>query len=379
MCYDGYMRRWFGIICAWLLAAVAWGQGQAWNPPEMVFRVRDYRSACEYLLEQAIGCEEEIWMQIDDGVLSDAEREKLFFLLPHYRLAEMRVMVVENTYKLLPSYKSCVRMLGYFRGNTAVRLTPTEKKALQVAENLLRELRVADKSDAEIALALHDWIVLNCEYDVANANYDRKNDTNGYNAFDGKYLLLNHKGVCDSYVQAYWMLLQMAGVPCSMMSGQILKDGEGHGWNLVYLGDHWAHVDVTFDDPVPDRKGEVSHANFDKSDAEMEQNRRWARDVFPNAKGECFLLRPVAHYQTVEELTKALRGLSPGEYTVEVEALRAEKNPLPAVLHAAQAALPHYRITAARDPFYPRAIRLHCSLEGLDTPRRPAAEPVVVR
>lgn len=327
------------------------------QPGEAVYQVQSYEPACVHLLEQALNCTPEIWMQIDDTTLKKAERDKLFYLLPNYRIAELKVMVVGNMYKLMPAYKSCVRMLSYARGNRAVLLTPEEQQALKAAQAVLREVGVEGKTHAEIARALHDWIVLNCEYDIENADFERKYDK-GYNPFDGKYLLLKHKGVCDSYVQAYWLMLQLAGVPCSMMSGNLLKDGQGHAWNLVHMGDHWAHVDATFDDPVPDRKGQVLHDNFDKTDAEMEKSRRWEKDVFPNAKGECFLLQKIKHFKRASELQTYLKGRKDGVCTVQVAALAAAVDPVPEVLAAAKKALPGVRITAVRDPFYPQAVRI---------------------
>lgn len=347
---------------------MAWGSaGEAFGPGEReVYRVRDYKSACEYLLERAMACEEEIWMQIDEGALSTEEREKLFFMLPNYRLARLRVMVLGNMYRLLPVYKSCVRMLAHVRGNEAVSLSVEEKKALEVARAALREVGTEGKSRAEIARALHDWIVLHAAYDVENANFDREY-TEGYTPFDGKYLLLERKGVCDSYVQAYWLLLQMAGVPCSMMSGVMCEDGQGHAWNLVHMGDHWAHVDTTFDDPVPDRPGEVQYVHFDKTDEEMEQNRRWARDVFPSAKGEGFLLREVTHVKTPDELQALLRREKSGEWVVEMEHAGAAADPVSEVLRVAREALPDAPVTATQDPFYPRGVRVRVPAPGDDS------------
>lgn len=329
----------------------------ALQPEAEVYKVKSYESAAEYLIERAVNCEPEIWMQIDEGALSKEEIDKLFFMLPKYRLAELRVMVTGNMYKLEPAYKSCVRMLSYSRGNTAVTLSPEEKRALQVAENTLREVGAQEKTAAETARALHDWIVLHSVYDLENADFNRKYDK-GYNPFDGKYLLLEHKGVCDAYVQAYWLMLQMAGVPCSMMSGHILKDGQGHAWNLVYLGDHWAHVDTTFDDPVPDREGVVQYDHYDKTDEEMAKNRRWERDVFPNAAGEGALMRKVVRLGSTEQLQAYLRREKRGVFAVEVAGVRPGAAGVAEVLHAAKTALPAAAVSAVNDPFYPRAVRL---------------------
>ena len=338
-------------------------------PQGEVYRVKNLEAACNYLLEQAIACKKEIWLQLDEGVLSQEERDRLFFLLPSYRMAEMRVMVLDNIYKLEPRYKSCVRMLNYARGNKEVKLTAEEMRALQTAQKVLEGLEVQGKTSAETALALHDWIVLHSAYDAANANRKYPADHVGYNPFDGKYLLLEHKGVCDAYVQAYWLLLQLAGVPCSMVSGYVPAQGQGHAWMLVNMGDHWGHVDATFDDPMPDREGQVQHTYFDKTDKEMEQTHRWEQEMFPNAKGEGFMIREALHFDTLDDMVAYITQHPPGEYVVEVAEHRAAKEPQVVVLHAVQNALPDRRVSVVRDPFYPHALRLIVQLEAVDKPQ----------
>lgn len=334
-------------------------------PPEKeVYQVQDFNAACEYLLEQAIECKGEIWLRLDDQKFNAATRDKLFFLLPSYRIAELRVEVWGDIYKLIPAYKSCVRMLNASRGNQAVRLNEQEQAALQEAYRVLEEVKASAKTPAEVALALHDWIVLHSEYDSANANFDRKYAEGEYSPFDGKYLLLEHKGVCDSYVQAYWLMLQLAGVPCSMMSGQMLSDGQGHAWNLVKMGDHWAHVDTTFDDPVPDQPGVVLHTCFDKTDAEMAESRRWDKSIFPSAQGSALFPDGVREFESVEACLAALReaGGEVVSWSVQIAELRDRADADDALRAAAlQAALPG-ALRVGHDPLYPRALRIRYSV-----------------
>lgn len=351
-----------GVLALW--AGVCPGQGEmpAWEPPkaEDVYEVRDLRRAGEYLLERAVNCEGVIWLRIAPGTLRPEEREKLFFLLPSYRIAGLKVYPMsEELFMLAPEYKSCVRMLYYARGHRSISLTEKEQEALRIAQQALEKLGVAQMPPAEAALALHDWVALHAEYDVANANFDRTYGADEYTPFDGKYLFLEGKGVCDSYVQAYWLLLQLAGVPCGMVSGYVPKYQQGHAWNLVHLGDHWAHVDTTFDDPVPDKKGQVVHTNFDKSDEEMRESRSWAQDLFPNTRQDGFLAAQPVLLGTVEDLVAWLREQpSAGEepLVVEVFALRGAPD-APALVEqaAAAAGIP---LTAGHDILYPHALRL---------------------
>ena len=273
-------------LVAWAAMSVQAQQLMTWYPPaeEEVYEVQDLRSAGDFLLEQAVNCEHIILLRIQDNALSAEEREKLFYLLPVYRIAGLKVYPMsDNLYMLVPEHKSCVRMLHYARGHRNVLLTQKEREALDVAQKALRELGVDKMGAAEKARALHDWVVLHAAYDVENAHIGKTYEPEEYSPFDGKYLFLEGKGVCDSYVQAYWLLMQLSGVPCSMISGYVPKYKENHAWNLVYMNGRWSHVDTTFDDPVPDKPGQVVLTNFDKTDEQMRESRTWPRDMYVNA------------------------------------------------------------------------------------------------
>ena len=341
---------------------MVWGQQPQWQPPaeEDIYEVRDMRAACEYLLEKAVNCTEVIWLRISEQTLDKAGRDKLFYLLPSYRIAGLKVYPYsEELYMLAPEYKSCVRMLHHVRGHSGISLSAKEQEALQVARDALRELGVEHMSHAEAARALHDWVVLHAAYDVENANFERSYGKDEYTPFDGKYLLLEGKGVCDSYVQAYWLLLQMSGVPCSMMSGYVPQFQQGHAWSLVHMGDHWAHVDTTFDDPVPDKPGLVTHTYFDKTDAQMRENRSWMQDIFPNTDQTGFLSEKPREFRALAELVEWLRQTPLPQdkaVVVDIAELPATAESLQRVEQAALSA--GVSLSAVHDLLYPHALRL---------------------
>lgn len=335
----------------------------AWEAPNEseIYEVHTLPSACAYLLEQAVACKHAIWLRIPHGTLSHAEREQLFYLLPGYRLAGLKVYPIsEELYLLMPGYKSCVRMLRHERGHRDIILSEQEKEALKIARRTLTELGVENLPPAEAARALHDWVVLHAAYDKENANYEHSYAEGEYSPFDGKYLFLNGKGVCDSYVQAYWLLLQLSGIPCSMISGYVPQYREGHAWNLVQLGDHWAHVDPTFDDPVPDVPGRVEHTNFDKTDAAMRENRRWAHHLFPSAEQKGFLAEQPLRFTTLAEFTTWLRHHPLPTDTAALVIISELGAPTAATLRRVQtaAATTGHPLTANHDPLYPTALRL---------------------
>ena len=365
----GAAKRSLAIFAAVLSAAVWAEEAASEAPMGEVYHARDFRKSCEYLLEQAVNGKKEVWLRVDEKEFGHDNREMLFFLLPYYRLAEANVQVVMNPgdtepvlFLLTPKYKSCVKMLNYARGHRDTELTEKEKKALKLAEQALREAGVKEgMSEAQKARALHDWVVKNCAYDLPNAKINRKYGADEYSPFDGKYLFLEHRGVCDSYVQAYWLLLQMAGVPCSAISGYVPEYREGHAWNLVHMDDHWAHVDTTFDDPVPDVKDQVVHVNFDKTAAVMRESRRWAHNMFLDTDQKGFLsAKPVVVKSVADFKTwLAKRNLKDDEpLIVEIEELRS-KDMAASMQKARQAAQEIGKaVSVAHDILYPYAFRI---------------------
>ncbi|MBR5881241.1 MAG: hypothetical protein IKZ16_06100, partial [Clostridia bacterium] len=106
-------------------------------------------------------------------------------------------------------------------------------------------------SDFEIALYLHDYLCLHFAYDTT------------YQIFDMYQFLTTGTGVCQAYTLTYTALLQRYGI----QSDVAISEEMNHIWNIVTLGGQPYHVDVTWDDPLPDTQGSVLHQNFLRSDA----------------------------------------------------------------------------------------------------------------
>ena len=117
-------------------------------------------------------------------------------------------------------------------------------------------------SDYEIAKALHDYLALNCEYDMRY--YSGGMPSISYTAYGA---LVNRMAVCQGYALAYQELLAQCGIESEYVSGW--GNGGRHGWNIIQIDGEWYHVDVTWDDPTPNREGYVRYKYFLKSDKTM--------------------------------------------------------------------------------------------------------------
>jgi len=116
--------------------------------------------------------------------------------------------------------------------------TPEERAAA-----IVRAVTDSSMTDYEKALALHDYLTCHAQYDVI-AYHDDDGPKNYPDSFRPEGVLMNGLGVCQSYAEAYAIMLSKAGI------ANTLEYGAGHVWNMVMLEGEWTHVDVTWDDPM---------------------------------------------------------------------------------------------------------------------------------
>lgn len=153
-----------------------------------------------------------------------------------------------------------------FRGSTA-DVEAEDKAMKEVAETILAEARKKG-SDYDKALYVHDWLVLNCTYDVhALGMYNSWQEAARRDfAYTPYGCLVNRSAVCDGYSGTFKYLMNELGIPCEYVGGTgITRTGSGpHSWNRVVLDGKTVMVDVTWDDPLGNSytSGTVSHDYF---------------------------------------------------------------------------------------------------------------------
>ena len=113
-------------------------------------------------------------------------------------------------------------------------------------EEILSETTAPGMSQVEMALSLHDYLVLHCAYDWNVANGNPASSNNVYTAYGA---LMEGNAVCQGYAMAYNLLLNKVGIETDYVTSVIPERGS-HGWSLVEIGEKWYHVDVTWDDPT---------------------------------------------------------------------------------------------------------------------------------
>ena len=110
------------------------------------------------------------------------------------------------------------------------------------------------------ALWLHDWL-------THHANYDYSPKENAL--YQPAGVLIHGKGICQSYTDAYSLLLNKVGIENLAVESKAMD----HTWNLVRIDGTWCHVDVTWDDP--DTGGEENHFFFGMTDVLISRDHTW--------------------------------------------------------------------------------------------------------
>ncbi len=103
----------------------------------------------------------------------------------------------------------------------------------------------ASMTDYAKAKTLHDYLIQHAQYHVMAGDAPTESAVQLYpRAFRPEGVLLDGAGVCQSYAEAYQLLLNKVGIP------NTLEHGANHVWNMVYIDGGWTHVDCTWDDPT---------------------------------------------------------------------------------------------------------------------------------
>ena len=133
-------------------------------------------------------------------------------------------------------------------------------EAVQKAKSVVTE----DMDDLQKAIAVHEYIVLNCEYDKERL----ANNTIPKESYSAYGVLVNRIAVCQGYALAYKYLMNEFGIECYIVT----SDTMNHAWNIVAIDGNLYHLDATWNDPTWDKHGLVRHSYLLQSDEEFQKS-----------------------------------------------------------------------------------------------------------
>ncbi|MBR3234568.1 MAG: hypothetical protein IKG11_03025, partial [Atopobiaceae bacterium] len=100
---------------------------------------------------------------------------------------------------------------------------------------------------------VHDWLVRNAVYDEPAGSIHKSDEVKKYREETGRDpwsaygAMVEHQPVCQGYSLAFLSAMCHLGIEADVVGTAT------HQWNRVKINDTWYHVDVTWDDPVPDQ------------------------------------------------------------------------------------------------------------------------------
>ena len=172
-----------------------------------------------------------------------------------------------DNYKIFSNYETLGSRYdkyknAYKTGNTSGLSTEEATFYKNLKECLDQANSKSTRIDKE--KAVHDWIILHCEYDEENYY----NNTIPWASFNPEGVFIEGTAVCNGYALAFQLCMEILGIESKIVVGT--ASFNYHAWNVVKMDDGcWYHVDVTWDDPVPDRKGGINYQYFNITDSYM--------------------------------------------------------------------------------------------------------------
>ena len=123
-------------------------------------------------------------------------------------------------------------------------------------KQIKKEEKIRSLSDYDRIKAVHNWMIRNVRYDYRNYLKGKIPMSSG--TVEGA--LLKKKCVCQGYAVAFCKLMSSYHIPCKYVHG---KAGSGnHAWNMVKLNGKWYHIDVTWDDPIVNGRGNNTNIHY---------------------------------------------------------------------------------------------------------------------
>ncbi len=226
----------------------------------------DWQKAINYCIDNLV---EEVSFEIKNFD-EDTYNLKSLNLINASISAEGKVKqdVAEVTYKF--SYKENYLLNKAAQNkNYLSKLTSDQLILFNKVKSITNNLISNKITDFEKEQAIHDYIVANSKYSQ-NINKD---------SYTIRNLIYNGSGVCEAYAYTFQMMCTFANINCEIITGKL--NGQEHGWNIVQLDGEYYHIDVTSDDPVPDKDGQILYKFFNVTDKEISKTHTWNTEDFP--------------------------------------------------------------------------------------------------
>ena len=175
------------------------------------------------------------------------------YYFPSNTLLNASITIGNTTKKYLALCCDEDYILGSVRANYNQQLT--------TYDSTIKGLIASTTNPIQKTKIIHDYIINNGQYAFKPDGVTPDDSSMAHNLLG---LVVNHKGVCESYAELFHYLLKNNGICSIMVTGDAytsmpaIGEGEAHAWNYVKFNfdvegevvPKWFGFDVTWDDPA---------------------------------------------------------------------------------------------------------------------------------
>lgn len=159
------------------------------------------------------------------------------------------------------------------------QITRIEKELKETASKIISENINGHQGEFDKAVALHDFLKSNIQYDHEGAAAPLHAAASGrfYESHNVVGALLRKKCVCEGFAKAFKYLCDMTGLECYCISGtgnSVYERGP-HMWNIVRINGYYHHVDVTWDNQFNDDTSIPNYCYFCLDDKTIARDHTW--------------------------------------------------------------------------------------------------------
>lgn len=149
-----------------------------------------------------------------------------------------------NVYRLEMTVFPGERIVDAYFSGTTESLSLDEKKALEIAAEIVKDAKDQAADNWELELLLHDMLSERISYSDADIHYETPEDQPRHLSVIGG--LLDGQANCQGYTDAFYTLASLAGFEVGRLS--VETDTDPHMVNTICLDGSWYVVDLTYDD-----------------------------------------------------------------------------------------------------------------------------------
>lgn len=128
-----------------------------------------------------------------------------------------------------------------YRTEDTNKLQELKQSIDNASEEILYNIRHS-MSDFDKIMTVHDYMALNYSYDTTLENHSIS-------------IMTTKTGVCQAYAYAFKHIMNILDIECQYVTSEAMN----HMWNLVKVDGNWFNIDITQDDPLVDKFGQVRH------------------------------------------------------------------------------------------------------------------------